>query len=367
MGTWITTLGQQVAGNASSTALNMATDWVDEKINGKWRREAQLKQQEALQNQQIEGQKQLGIFNLGMQKSMYDYTYNKNTPEAMKENYLKAGMNPALAYGGGATNVGGTTVGSASAGNVAGGNASDEVSRKRAGIEAGQASQGMALQMELIKAQKENIQADTANKLADAENKKQGTVESGSRTSINRIQELLQQKELGNWDAKRQKELDLLTASTESQASSAFKNDAEVTKIHAEASNINKDTELKTQEIKNMQAEVKKIASEMQVNEAEINKIQAEIPLIHAEFNTEIYRALLVRAQGDRERANAYIDTVEKKVQEWIYKNIGVKNIVAGRVAQGVVGTLVNGAIGVGAAKMATKPTVVPKGATVIP
>ena len=91
----------------------------------------------------------------------------------------KAGINPALLYG--MSGGGGVTVGSG-----AGGAASGSVSAQNSGV----AGMGLGIQMELLKAQKENIEADTKNKLAEAE------YTGGAKTELTNTQ-----KTLGDIDA----------------------------------------------------------------------------------------------------------------------------------------------------------------------
>lgn len=120
----------------------------------------QIKQQGKLQEQQISGQKQMTDYNISKQLQMWkDTSYG-----AQKTEMQKAGLNPALMYGMGGG--GGQSTGNAS-GTVNGGNA------PQGGGEAmGMIQQQMNLQ--LLKAQKENIEADT-------ENKKSGTLETNEK------------------------------------------------------------------------------------------------------------------------------------------------------------------------------------------
>ena len=78
---------------------------------------------------------------------------------------IAAGLNPALMYGMGGS--GGATTG-ANTGQVSGGTAHN--------VLAGQFGIEQGLQLALLKAQKDNIEADTRNKNVDAENKEEGGV-----------------------------------------------------------------------------------------------------------------------------------------------------------------------------------------------
>lgn len=113
----------------------------------------QLRQEEKLQKLNIQGQQQMTNFNVGKQLQMWkDTSYG-----AQKEQMQKAGLNPGLMYG--MSGGGGQTAG-ISAGQVPSGGAP-----KGGGEVMGMMSQAMAAQqLSLLKAQKENIDADTANK-----------------------------------------------------------------------------------------------------------------------------------------------------------------------------------------------------------
>lgn len=117
----------------------------------------QINQQQKLQDQQIKGQKQMTDYNMSKQMEMWKATSYGGQMEQMN----KAGVNPSLMYGMGGG--GGQSTGQAN-GNVSGGSA------PQGGREI-QDITGMAMQMkaqlELLQAQKENINADTDNKKAE--------------------------------------------------------------------------------------------------------------------------------------------------------------------------------------------------------
>lgn len=121
---------------------------------GGYNDQRQYDQQARLQALQIQGQKEMTDYNMAKQFDMW----NKTNIGAQVEHYKKAGMNPALMYG--MKGGGGVTTGNAS-GNVTGANAP-------AGGREIQDLMQQNIQMRLLKAQEENIKADTELKKADA-------------------------------------------------------------------------------------------------------------------------------------------------------------------------------------------------------
>lgn len=138
-------LGMQAAQTGLGGAMGL--------ILGGIERKKQLEQQRKLQALQIEGAKQMGIFNREQQMQLWkDTNYS-----AQMEELKKAGLNPGLLYGHGGP--GGST--SASPGAVSGAQAAAQGPAMGMGISMG------SMQLQLLKAQKDNIEADTALKQAD--------------------------------------------------------------------------------------------------------------------------------------------------------------------------------------------------------
>lgn len=156
----------------------------------------QVDDQKKLSEQQYEYNKKLMEQSYGLQKDMYDYTFSKNTPAEQMKRLKEAGLNPALMQGlggqsGADTGGGGTSVG--------GGQASGNAERQAATAQ----SAGMVLQaarlkgeLDLQKAQKENIEADTENK------KSKTTTENDQRETLI---ENMRQEGLGRWIDNMQK------------------------------------------------------------------------------------------------------------------------------------------------------------------
>lgn len=141
-------IASSTAGSAIPAVLGM--------LFGKSVDKRQMRQQEKLQNLQIAGNKQMIDYSMGKELDMWKATGPTGQVEQMK----KAGINPALLYGMGG--AGGATTGNPS-GSVSGGNAP-------VGGREVQDAIGMGMQMQLMKSQKANIDADTKNKLAETPN-----------------------------------------------------------------------------------------------------------------------------------------------------------------------------------------------------
>ena len=97
MGNFIDLLTDGLAGTAVSTLGNIGM--------ALFGNDQQVKQQQKLQNLQIQGQKEMGLFNYNQQMKMWDNT----NYEAQKRHMIAAGLNPALMYGMGG--AGGATTG----------------------------------------------------------------------------------------------------------------------------------------------------------------------------------------------------------------------------------------------------------------
>lgn len=146
------------------TAGTAAAGGIMGMILGGYNDERQYRQQQDLQNLQIRGQKEMTDYQMMKQMEMWK---NTNYP-AQLEMMKKAGLSPGLMYGKGGG--GGTTTGNAS-GSVTGGTA------PQGGREI-QDMMGMGMQLQLLKAQKENIEADT--ELKKTESTKKGGVDTAN-------------------------------------------------------------------------------------------------------------------------------------------------------------------------------------------
>lgn len=115
---------------------------------GAHERKQQIKQQQKLQNMQIAGQMEMGRFNQQQALEMWE----KTNFAAQKEQMKKAGLSPGLLYG---MSGAGGAIANPTPGNVTGGQAA------AAGPAAGMGIAMGSMQLQLLDAQKKNIEADT--------------------------------------------------------------------------------------------------------------------------------------------------------------------------------------------------------------
>lgn len=156
-------LGSVATGGIGAVA-GMGLSMLDEALFGNKRRKQQLEQQQKLTNMQVAGNKELMDLGHKQQMQMWEDT----NYAAQREQLRKAGLNPAMIYGGGGE--GGTT-GAGAVGSASAGTAEGEVSRKMADTQ----QQAMGLQLRKEKAEIEVMEAQAENLKAEA--KKKGGVD----------------------------------------------------------------------------------------------------------------------------------------------------------------------------------------------
>lgn len=239
----------------------------------KWQDERQREQQEHLQNLQIKGQKEMGMFNQQLALDMWD----KTNYDAQRRQMEKAGLNVGLMYGGGGQ--GGTT--QTPTGNVTGGTASGGTGEIGMGIQ-------LALQTAMQKAQIENTEADTKKKEVEA-SKLAGvdTEEAGARIANAAIQnEIMQwEQELKKIGANIAKETQWELIQQASHATNKLIGEAEQARNAGKISTETADSQIqqiKTRSIEQMlnisaqKAGLQKTATEIQGITANIAKTMAD-------------------------------------------------------------------------------------------
>lgn len=162
MANFIDKLGEQVGnslgGGIGGAIGGMGMQMLDEALFGNRRREKQIEQQQKLTDMGTAQSKELMKTGAEQQLQMWkDTSYS-----AQMEQMEKAGLNPAMIYGLGGS--GGGVTGTVASGGNTPGQASSESQQEQNDIN----RMGMGLQMQMQKAQIENIKADTANKMANA-------------------------------------------------------------------------------------------------------------------------------------------------------------------------------------------------------
>jgi len=178
---FIENLGQGMAAQATSGIMGLVLGGINDR--------RQIKQQQKLQDMQIAGNKQMIDYQKAKDLEMWKAT---NYPAQMQQ-IKEAGLNPALLYGMGG--AGGSTTGGG-APSVQGGHA------PTGGHEAID-SMGISMQAALMKAQVENIQADTKLKEstipkteAETQSLLQGVDNQKAQQELTKVQTALQNVDL---------------------------------------------------------------------------------------------------------------------------------------------------------------------------
>lgn len=248
----------------------------------------QLRQQKKLMGLEMKGNKEMADYEQELAMDMWE----KTNYAAQMEQLDKAGLNPSLMYGGGGQ--GGTTSGAGSAGSVGGGNAAYE--------NPGMALEGIqASQVALMKAQKENIEADTANKKADTT--KTSTVDTDAvTTSINAMKQATKNAELQHAIGEYQKKL----AEIESNVSGAT---AEERIAQAKAATDK------------LQGEAKSATTKGTVDETVQNEIIKNAQLANQELNVRIENTKATTEQTKQNTENLKQDEIQKTLENQLREN----------------------------------------------
>ncbi len=154
MGQLLKEMASQAAGGVIGAGMGLLMEGHNDR--------RQLEQQKKLQELQMAGSKDMAEFNRKQQMKLWEDTNYKAQMAQLK----LAGLNPGLIYG--MSGGGGATAAAAQGSSPTGANAPMGGGEGMALIQAGAER---AMQLRLLQAQKENIEADTANKRGDAANK----------------------------------------------------------------------------------------------------------------------------------------------------------------------------------------------------
>lgn len=226
-------------------------------------RKAQMKTAKQMQALQMQGEKEMTDFNMKKQLEMWEATGYGAQVDQMK----RAGINPALLYGMGS---GGGQTASVQGGNVSGQHANEPQ------IPGGNQGMGLMIgQMGLLKAQEENIKADTELKKVDAA-KKAGVDTEHVRAQIkeltlnNEFLEKTMDDRVDIINSEMGKRINELTLQDGAIARERSTREADIQKARAEAANalltsqlIKAGVDEKKQNIEESKASVEKMAAEI--------------------------------------------------------------------------------------------------------
>lgn len=310
---FIEQLGQQIGGQAVGAGLGMIFGGLNDK--------RQLKQQQALMNQQIAGQKEMTDYQRTSQLQMWkDTNYN-----AQKEEIKKAGLNPALLYGmsggGGATIGGGTP--SVNGGTAAG--QSGEI-------------QGMAMQNALMAAQIENIKADTANKLGDAANKPKVGTNLDSGTKLNNVMTELKKTEGKILDANTQNLIQLANAN---MLNAYLDKDKKVWENDVNKRTFETVVQQRTADLLETDSRIELNKTNKELGDAKINEISEKIKAMWSSISIDYQMMLLAgeNAETNRMGVNVQRDRLiwDKTIKD-ISDSAKISIEQAGKILQGIIG-----------------------------
>lgn len=249
------------AGALGMAAVNLGFDQVAADANSR----RQFEMQKKMYDISTEKQKEMGEFNQYLAKKWYT---EFQSPSAMMKQLKDAGLNSALMYGG--KGGGGASVATPQPGSV---NAPTAAANYGNGGQA--AAMGMGLQLELLKAQKENIEADTKNKEMDTTLKDQTQYSVGLQNAIeNYVREFDQDGNrvelMSQTSIKVQQKIAELKIAAEQAIGQEITNRLNESQIHVNEGVISK-----------MAADITQRAREITIAEGHLN-----IAKLLAEFNT---------------------------------------------------------------------------------
>jgi len=291
----------------------------------------QLEQNRKLQEQQMEGAKEMALFKQGLEKKMLDDTNYEYQKTKMKE----AGLNPALMYGMGGG--GGATIGSGGMAMPSGATAGDP----NAGTSNAMGMAMMMSNMKLMESQtnKNNAEAakiggvDTEKTTTEIASIKQGITNSQAIEKLTKVEtqlkEIAQVREYETLEASVSR-IKYETQKAESEAESAFAEAKVDTGTIAQRMSIIKN-EAVAGVVRNAltRAQTEQTNSNIQVNEAEIKKIAAEITQKWVGLNQGQQgldqRGQDLSQQGDRVKIEKFKAEIEAQ-----YKSIF--NVAGGRI-----------------------------------
>lgn len=275
-------IGASAAVNAADSAMSMLTGWYNDK--------RQLKQQQKLQDMQIAGNKQMMDY---QQTLAYDM-WQKTNYQAQIEQMKKAGLSPGLIYGKGGP---GGTMGSPG-GSVSG------TSAPNAPVESMGLLQGM-----MMKAQIENIRANTEKTKVDAEK----TAGVDTQAVLASIDKMAQETDNLRWDWEL-KQVDLAIKNVERYVKQET--------IEKAVEMFKADTDTKVAQMKSAMVQA---GVDQATIDRKIEQVNANLALTQAEIALKKQGIIVNQVQMDKMRndmavALRSVDVQEKqqKLNEWV-------------------------------------------------
>lgn len=283
-----------------SPAGELNDKYVNKGIFGIDRNKNQVNQQAALTDVQT----QANLYQMGVahqyQKDMYDYTYNKNTPQAQMKNLKEAGLNPALLYGLGGQ--GGASTGNIS--NTSAGSGTAETPSQR------EAAQAASVQNALNARMQESqiaVNEATAKKLgSEAENLGEQTITEREKRDI--MVENMRQQGISQWLDNLKEDWKRSGRLTDEDSVEMQRNEI----LRAYTNEVNKNSPI-----------VQEIGTAILKTNAETGKIDAEKILASEkakgywkELVNDTMRAEAAKAQGNAASENAISKRIEANAQK---------------------------------------------------
>ena len=298
-------------------------------------------QEYAKEMSEIGYQQSLGLnqINYAQQNAMFDKQAEYNSAKKIKERLKEAGMNPALAFGGGATGTGGVSSGGGTGPGVGAGTAPGGAGPGTQAVMMGLQAKAIESQIDVnkatarkINAEATNTNADLPKKAAETESQWQGiellkkqTIGEEARIRLTNMQteltEAMREESWSNWEKARAGVAEIARIMEKLDAEikgmnidNGIKNDAR----EAIIGNYFADLKTKAQKVIESQAKVQLSKQQMEVFKKNIEDIQS---IITNRDMTEEKRRKAIDTEIDYTLYKMGLEG-QQNVRQWIYEGI---------------------------------------------